>query len=86
MITEQSLINFIEKLGHIPACPSLCIQKINNSPLNCELKFYVNPHNLCWYVDEEFLEFKDKNKYFMVNKLEVLFSTNVRDIKLSELL
>ena len=82
MITEQSLINFIEKLGHIPACPSLCIKKINNSPLNCELKFYVNPHNLCWYADEEFLEVNKYND--IVSKL--LFSTNVRDIKLSELL
>ena len=83
MISEKTLRNFIEKLGHIPASPSICIKKIDKLPLNTELKFFVNKHNLCWFADAQFLRnynFDNPDKSFG------LFSTNVRDIKLSEIL
>ena len=82
MITEQTLINYIEKMGHIPASASICVDKISKLPLNTELQFYVNPQNLCWFADEEFLTVNKYND--IVN--ELLFTTNVRDIKLSEIL
>jgi hypothetical protein len=89
MITEQTLRNYIEKLGHIPASASICLDKISkllssrsSLPLNTELQFYVNPQNLCWFADEEFLAVNKYND--IVN--ELLFTTNVRDIKLSEIL
>lgn len=81
MLTEQNLKNYIEKLGHIPASTSICIKKISKLPLNTELQFFVNKHNLCWFADEQFL------KNYIADPLECqLFSTNVRDIKLSEIL
>ena len=81
MITEQTLRNFITNLGHIPACASICVDKINKLPQNSELKFFVNKHNLCWFADKQFLK-----NYEIHNTTGKLFSTNVRDIKLSELL
>jgi hypothetical protein len=83
MITEQTLRNFITNLGHIPASPSICVNKISKLPLNTELQFFVNKHNLCWFADAQFLRnynFDNPDKSFG------LFSTNVRDIKLSEIL
>jgi len=83
MITEQTLRNFITNLGHIPASPSICLNKISKLPLNTELQFFVNKHNLCWFADKQFLRnynFDNTDKNFG------LFSTNVRDIKLSEIL
>jgi len=83
MISEQTLINYIEKLGHIPASASICVDKISKLPQNSELKFFVNKHNLCWFADAQFLRnynFDNPDKSFG------LFSTNVRDIKLSEIL
>jgi len=81
MISEQTLRNFIEKLGHRPASPSICLDKISKLPLNTELQFFVNKHNLCWFADEQFL------RNYIADPLECqLFSTNVRDIKLSEIL
>jgi len=83
MISEQTLRNFIEKLGHRPASPSICLDKISKLPLNTELQFFVNKHNLCWFADKQFLRnynFDNPDKSFE------LFSTNVRDIKLSEIL
>lgn len=80
MISEQTLRNFIIKRGHIPASPSICIEKINKLPQNRELKFYVNPHNLCWLVDDRFIDFHGDNKNFS----GVIINTNVRDIKLEE--
>jgi hypothetical protein len=69
-------------MGHIPASASICVDKISKLPLNTELQFYVNPQNLCWFADEEFLTVNKYND--IVN--ELLFTTNVRDIKLSEIL
>ena len=83
MISEQTLRNFITNLGHIPASPSICIKKIDKLPLNEELQFFVNKHNLCWFADAQFLRnynFDNPDKSFE------LFTTNVRDIKLSEIL
>jgi hypothetical protein len=81
MITEQTLRNFITNLGHIPASASICVNKISKLPLNTELQFFVNKHNLCWFADEQFL------KNYIADPLECqLFTTNVRDIKLSELI
>ena len=83
MITEQTLRNFITNLGHIPASPSICLDKISKLPQNEELQFFVNKHNLCWFVDAQFLRnynFDNPDKSFG------LFTTNVRDIKLSEIL
>jgi hypothetical protein len=81
MISEQTLRNFIEKLGHRPASPSICLDKISKLPLNTELQFFVNKHNLCWFADEQFL------RNYIADPLECqLFTTNVRDIKLSEIL
>jgi hypothetical protein len=83
MISEQTLRNFITKLGHIPASPSICLDKISKLPLNTELQFFVNKHNLCWFADAQFLRnynFDNPDKSFG------LFSTNIRDIKLSEIL
>ena len=82
-LTEQTLINFIEKLGHRPASPNICLKKISELPINSELKFFVNKHNLCWLADEQFLRnynFDNPDKSFG------LFTTNIRDIKLSEIL
>ena len=78
MITEQTLRNFITNLGHIPASASICVDKINKLPLNEELQFFVNKHNLCWFADDKFITHHE-------GMLD-LFSTNVRDIKLSEIL
>lgn len=83
MLTEQNLINYIEKLGHIPASTPICIKKINKLPLNTELQFFVNKHNLCWFADEQFLKNYNHDN---PDKSFGLFSTNVRDIKLSEIL
>jgi uncharacterized protein YneR len=83
MISEKTLRNFIIKLGHIPASPSICVNKISKLPQNEELQFFVNKHNLCWFADAQFLRnynFDNPDKSFG------LFSTNVRDIKLSEIL
>ena len=83
MISEQTLRNFITNLGHIPASASICVDKISKLPLNTELQFFVNKHNLCWFADAQFLRnynFDNPEKSFG------LFSTNVRDIKLSEIL
>jgi len=82
MITEQTLINYIEKMGHIPASASICVDKINKSPQKSELKFFVNKHNLCWFADKSFLEYQE---HIGASPTE-LFTTNVRDIKLSEIL
>jgi hypothetical protein len=88
MITEQTLRNFITYLGHIPASPSICLDKISKLPLNTELQFFVNKHNLCWFADEQFL--RNYNFGYKDGEYDAtgfgLFSTNVRDIKLSELL
>jgi hypothetical protein len=81
-ITEQTLRNFITNLGHIPASASICVDKINKSPQKSELKFFVNKHNLCWFADKSFLEYQE---HIGASPTE-LFSTNVRDIKLSEIL
>ena len=87
-ITEQTLINFIEKLGHTPASPSICIKKISKLPLNEELQFFVNKHNLCWFADKQFL--RNYNFGYKDGGYEAtgfgLFSTNIREIKLSEIL
>jgi hypothetical protein len=80
-LTEQTLRNFITNLGHIPASPSICVDKISKLPLNTELQFFVNKHNLCWFADKQFL-----GNYELHNTTGKLFSTNVRDIKLSEIL
>jgi hypothetical protein len=77
-LTEQTLRNYIEKLGHIPASAPIC----NNLPPNEELQFFVNKHNLCWFADKNFLEYQE---HIGASPAE-LFSTNVRDIKLSEIL
>jgi hypothetical protein len=82
MITEQTLKNYIENLGHIPASASICVDKINKLPPNEELQFFVNKHNLCWFADKKFLEYQE---HIGASPAE-LFTTNVRDIKLSELL
>lgn len=81
-LTEQSLINFIEKMGHRPASPNICLKKISELPINSELKFFVNKHNLCWLADKQFL----RNYNFENKSVGKLFSTNVREIKLSEIL
>lgn len=89
-ITEQTLINFIEKLGHTPASPSICIKKISKLPLNEELQFFVNKHNLCWFADKQFLRsynYINDEPCELSNTLTgKLFLTNVREIKLSEIL
>ena len=82
MISEQTLRDYIENLGHIPASPSICVNKISKLPLNTELQFFVNKHNLCWFADAQFL----RNYNFDSDKSFGLFSTNIRDIKLSEIL
>ena len=82
MITEQTLRNFITNLGHIPASPSICVNKISKLPLNTELQFFVNPHNLCWFADKNFLEYQEH----IGSSPAELFTTNIRDIKLLEIL
>ena len=82
-LTEQTLKSYIENLGHLPASPKICLKKISRLPINSELKFFVNKHNLCWLADEQFLRnYNFENKEFTGK----LFSTNVREIKLSEIL
>jgi hypothetical protein len=89
MITEQTLRNFITNLGHIPASPSICLDKISKLPQNEELQFFVNKHNLCWFADKKFLRnynYRIEESSELHNTTGKLFSTNVRDIKLSEIL
>ena len=89
MITEQTLRNFITKLGHIPASAPICVDKINELPPNEELQFFVNKHNLCWFADKQFLRnynYRIEEPSELHNTTGKLFSTNVRDIKLSEIL
>jgi hypothetical protein len=89
-LNEQTLRNFIEKLGHIPASASICVNKISKLPLNTELQFFVNKHNLCWFADDQFLRnynYRTDEPRELHNTLTgKLFSTNEREIKLSEIL
>lgn len=81
MISEKLLISYITRKGYKPASSSICTNKINKSGA-FELVFYVNPHNLCWFADEEFLEYHKDNKKVFDNT----FITNTREIKLLELI
>ena len=78
MITENSLRKFIENLGHRPACASIDISKIlrEYSTGKFEFEFYVNPHNLCWYVDKNWKSYHPNLPTFFVH---------IREIKLAEL-
>ena len=80
MLTEKSFVNYIESLGHRPACPPICVRKINKLSQRGQVnfEFYNNPHNLCWFVDEDW---KRQN----LDLSDQLFTLNLRDFKLLEL-
>lgn len=78
MITENTLRKFIEGLGHRPACASIDIKKIlrEYGQGKYEFEFYVNIHNLCWYVDKSWKDYNPTLPTFFVH---------IREIKLAEL-
>lgn len=80
MLTEKSFRSYIEKLGYQPASTPMCVEKINKLSKEGQLNFdfYVNPHNLCWFADDNW-------KQFNVRQLDKLFTLNIRDFKLAEL-
>jgi len=80
MLTEQSFRNYIEKLGHKPASTPMCVEKINKLAKTGQLNFdfYVNPHNLCWFADDNWKQYNTR----LTNEI---FTLNIRDFKLAEL-
>lgn len=80
MLTEQSFRNYIEKLGHKPASTPMCVEKINKLAKTGQLNFdfYVNPHNLCWFADDNWKQYNTR----ITNEI---FTLNIRDFKLAEL-
>ena len=80
MLTEQSFRNYIEKLGHKPASTPMCVEKINKLAKTGQLNFdfYVNPHNLCWFADDNW-------KLYNTRLTNEIFTLNIRDFKLAEL-
>jgi len=78
MITEAIFRCYIERLGHIPACPSICVPKIiadyNNGKR--EFEFFINPHNLCWYLTIE----------IGTEPIGTKIKLNIREFKIDELL
>ena len=86
MLTEQSFRNYIEKLGYKPASTPMCVEKINRLSEKGQLNFdfYVNPHNLCWFADDNWKQHNLKilDKYPLG---QTFFTLNIRDFKLAEL-
>ena len=86
MLTEQSFRNYIQKLGHIPASTPMCVEKINRLSKEGQLnfEFYVNQHNLCWFIDDNWKKHNHKilDKYPLGQRF---FTLNLRDFKLAEL-
>ena len=80
MLTEQSFRNYIEKLGYKPASTPMCVEKINKLAKTGQLNFdfYVNPHNLCWFADDNW-------KLYNTRLTNEIFTLNIRDFKLAEL-
>lgn len=81
MLTEQSFSNYIESLGYRPACPPICVPKINKLSQQGQVnfEFYNNPHNLCWFVSGAW-------KSCNPELIDQLFTLNLRDFKLLEIL
>lgn len=86
MLTEKLFRDYIQKLGHIPASTPMCVKKINKLSTEGQLNFdfYVNPHNLCWFIDDKWKQHNKKliDKYPLG---QTFFTLNLRDFKLAEL-
>lgn len=77
------LDSYLTDMGHRPACPTICIPKmIRDSKSGVSVfPFYVNPHNLAWYADEDWREYGDNGKALGKSRLDITF----RDLTLHEI-
>lgn len=84
MLTEELFVYYISKMGHKPACPTICVPKINKLSDKGQLNFdfFVNQHGLCWFTDNNWKEYQEKYNPELLNKL---FTLNLRDFKLTQL-
>ena len=80
-LTVEEFENYIIKLGHRPACPTICVPKINRLLESGEKNFkvFVNIHNLCWSIDDEFIKYHSDEE----GLLDRIFTLNIRDFKLA---
>lgn len=86
MITEEIFKTYIkDHLNSIPACSCICIPKIKydyNSGMR-EFTFYINIHDLCWYIrtEEELKLRKSKYggrfEYFTLRDLKIYSILNI---------
>lgn len=70
---------FLESKGHRPACPTIDADKIIFENVQ-NLTFYVNQHNLAWYVDEAF-----RTAWVDSFTSDNTIDTNLRELALSEI-
>ena len=84
MITVEEFENYITKLGHRPACGIICVPKINRLIESGykNFKLYVNVHNLCWYIDDDFINYHIEYDPDILDKVLIL---NERDFKLNSI-
>jgi hypothetical protein len=82
ILDEQTFYECIELLGHVPACDVICVPKINRDYKNGIriFKFYVNPYNLCWYVDDNWLRY-NKDKFEVSFKVSNFFTLKYTDFR-----
>jgi hypothetical protein len=82
-LTIEEFDNYITKLGHRPACPTICVPKINRLIESGEknFKMFVNIHNLCWTIDDEFIKYHSDDK----DLSDRVFTLNMRDFKLASI-
>ncbi len=80
-LTVEEFDKYITMLGHRPACGVICVPKINRLIESGEknFKMFVNIHNLCWLIDDEFIKFHSDEK----GHLDGMFTLNMRDFKLA---
>lgn len=87
MLTEKLFNDYIKKLGYIPACTIVCVPKINKLSSEGQLNFdfFVNKNNLCWFADDEWKERIQFPFFQREDKVERIFTVNLRDFKLAQL-
>lgn len=81
---ERMLAEYIEKFltdkGVKPACPTIDAGKIIVENVQ-HLTFYVNPHNLGWYIDSQFRRVHGDTLLVDGNVIE----TSLREIALNSI-
>lgn len=81
---ERMLAEYIEKFltdkGVKPACPTIDAEKIILENVQ-HLTFYVNPHNLGWYIDSQFRRVHGDTLLVDGNVIE----TSLREIALNSI-